>query len=336
MKYIYHIFAALLLAGCAKGEPEQPQGVKEYISFDINDEGQSDVNDNSTEAGLKTRAKEFGYWQGGMSLHVYSWQTNTSTQFREFNLLYNAPYTTSWSYDNPIEQPEVSISYYAYYPENGGVSNFAADGFGGGFDYMVPTYTEDLFISKAISSSARVPMFFFHPLSEVNFAVQGVEGYKITLANIRVNDVKNFGHMTMATWESGTWSGVGGSASYVYSPAGDADGSPVFPTDGLDNDLVYLGNHGGWVPGENDRPNALMLMPQSFDTPATGGYMSFNYIITRTDGTPYKSGDAVQYFADFTQHEWKKAKRYLYIIDCRGLIEAPTTRKIKTTVITTP
>lgn len=330
MKKLY-ILSILLLAGCSKSAEtieiagQEPQG--NYITFTMAADSLADASTDSNALSA-TRAKEFGYWQAGMTLNVYSWLTNTGEKFRDFFLTYHAPYTTSWSYENLIEQPEVSVTYYAYYPENGGVSNFKADGFGGGFDYMVPQYTEDLFISKAISSSARVPMFFFHPLSEINFAVRGVKDYQITLANIRVNNVNNFGHMTMSTWESGSWSGVGGSASYQYTPmagAEDSDGNP-FPTDGLADEMVYLGNHGGWVPSENDRPNALMLMPQSFDIPGAGGFMSFHYVINRMDGTRYKEGDVESYFADFNTNQWLKSKRYLYVIDCRGVIEDPATR----------
>jgi len=267
---------------------------------------------------------------------VYSWETNTTRHFRDFLLTYNAPYTTSWSYDDPVEQPEVSISYYAWRPADGGATNFVADGFTGGFDYTVPPQTEDLFVSKSVSSYARVPMFFFHPLSEINFAVQGIADYKIDVTDIQVHDVKNSGHLTIETWNGGTWSNVGGSATYRYTPDyGTAHDNYVprpLPTSGNDNDIIYLGNMGGWGPRDNDRQNALMLMPQSFEQPASpfaapsGGYMSFAYTIDRMDGTRYKSGTAQAYFADFSDRTWVKSRRYIYLIDFRGLIEDQRTR----------
>jgi len=329
MRKSYYILIVSLAAaaGCARTMPVDGERVgedtppRETISFSAHADSLSDV---------ATRAMEFGYWQAGMQLKVYSWETNTTRHFRDFLLTYNAPYTTSWSYDDPVEQPEVSISYYAWRPAEGGATNFVADGFTGGFDYTVPVQTEDLTVSKSVTSTARVPMFFFHPLSEINFAVQGIEGYHVNVTDISVNNVKNSGHLTIETWNGGTWTNVGGDANYTYTPDyGTPHDNYVprpLPTSGTDNDVIYLGNLGGWGPRDNDRQNALMLMPQSFDTPGAGGHVTFLYTITNMDGSAYKSGFARANFADFSDHTWVKSRRYVYVIDCRGVIEDARTR----------
>jgi hypothetical protein len=124
------------------------------------------------------------------------------------------------------------------------------------------------------------------------------------------------GHYTF-TVEGGSWDTPNTPSGYDYAPY-----SPViFPTNGMNSDILYLGNKGGAAQSDNNHYNALMLLPQSFPTPAQGARMEVNYTLVDANSVPYKSGTAWAYFSDFTTKRWEPGKRYLYLIDFSGLIE---------------
>lgn len=303
---IVSLATAMSMSGCDGERIESLNGESDKVSFNT-------LVGNQTT----TRAKEFGYWQAGQTLNVKAYETGTTdtTPYHEFNLTYNAPYTTSWTYSPLLEVPQFSLTYYTYYPETANISNMVADGTNATFSYTVPAVNEDLITAKTLSSSARVALMFHHVLSEVNFAIQELQGFKINISNIKLNAVANSGTYTFSP-SGGTWSAVTGTADYPYTPMSGV----TLPTDGTGNGILYFGNKGGNSPTDNDRTNALMLMPQTFAS-GSGAYISFDYMLWDANNQEYSSGSTRVYLGDFTSNKWEMGKRYLYLIDFTGLIE---------------
>ena len=225
-----------------------------------------------------------------------------------------------WNYaGTPVTQPGYPIAYYSYYPETNISGLITPTVSGASFAYTVQGIgTQEDLIAACVPSTLNtvIALNFDHVLSQVNFAVQGIEGMYITLSNMSVNGVKNGGTYTFV---SGWGTTPAGSANYAYVTHSTA--ATTFPaTDGT-NGILYLGNKGGATQTDNNNDNALMLMPQTFPTAGTGGNFTFDYLITDMAATPLtlKSGSATAYFSDFTTNEWELGKRYLYLIDFSNL-----------------
>ena len=313
MKRIFWGLAALpllifLVLSCAREIVESKYDKENQITF-------------SAAVGKQTltRATEFTYWPnaGTFDVRVHQSSDPSTTPLFSWTLTYDLG-TTSWSYNGgtPVDQPGYALSYFAVYPLTN-VASFATTGTGGSFQYTVPAVTEDLIAAYTPNeSSANVTLTFNHLLSQINFAVQGLTGHKITITNpislTGVNSVNTY------TFGSG-WGTPTTPTSYTYVPAAAAS---VFPTtSAASSDILYLGNTGNIAIGANNaNNNALMLMPQSF-APTSGGYFTFGYTITDefdgavTNGT----GTATAYFGDFTTNTWESGKRYLYLIDFSNL-----------------
>jgi len=304
---------ALIAAGCARQpDTETAEGLAasrpgEPITFNM-------VAGEQTSA--STRAKEFRYWSTGQTLKVTSYLTNTETKFNDFTLTYDGPYTTSWSYSPTVESTGQSISYYSYYPASVAVVNSSFSGHTGTMTYIA-TGQEDLMAANAWGPSPRVSLQFRHILSEINFAVQGVEGFHVTIDQIKINNSIGQGTYTFNAETGGSWRTSTLQIAYPYTP----NSSTVFPTDGKSSDIIYLGNKGGTNTADNDNSNALMLIPQSFPGVSTGPNITLHYKLVDMNDVLYKEGDATAYLCDFTTKSWEMGKRYLYLIDPSGLVE---------------
>lgn len=312
MKKIALLSLTALLAACGG---ERVEKATEATSFSGDDNITFNIVSGEQTTGA-TRAKEFSYWATGQTLKVTSYFTNSTDKFRDFELTYNGPYTTSWTY-SPVEQSNgQSISYYSWYPESTGVSNPQFSGHTGTMSYIA-TGTEDLMAANAWGSNPRVSMQFRHLLSEINFAVQCVEGFHVTISQIKLNGIAGQGVYTFNAENGGSWGAATTLLDYPYTPYS----ATLFPTDGKTSDILYLGNKGGANTADNQNSNALMLLPQSFPGVATGATLTLHYQLVDANGNPYKEGDATAYLSDFTTKKWEMGKRYLYLIDPSGLIE---------------
>ena len=262
--------------------------------------------------GKQTKATEFNFWGTGEGFTAYAYYDGTPTLFETFVLVYDG---TDWSYNGgtPVYHPSgATLNYYAIYPADH-ISSWNVTPVGvASFNYTVQAATtqEDLIAATfGPTTSPDVTLPFQHLLAQVNFAIQGIEDFEISVSGIWVSDV--FDHSTY-TFGSG-WGSLSGNASYPYDPAVTAT------TDGLSNDILYLGNTGDAASTKNNgNGNALMLMPQSFST--TGSTFSFNYSITDMT-TSIMSGSATADFSDMTTTTWEPGKRYLYLLDFSDLLE---------------
>ena len=264
-----------------------------------------------------TKATEFAYWgttapDNALTVKAFATGSNSAFNALGFNLTWNG---TAWSYGTAVNQPGYSLTYFSHYPATAAVTTpFAVSpapaGVGTlGYTVNGVTNQEDLIAATTISTSESVTLAFNHILSQINFAVQGMENMKIDISSISVNGVANVGTYTFST-SGGSWATPSGTAAYAYTPK-----VGVIPTTGANNNIVYLGNGGGTY----NNNNALMLMPQSF-SPAIGGNFSFNYTIKdMAEVNTLKTGSATAYFGDFSVATWAKGYRYIYLIDFTNL-----------------
>lgn len=155
-------------------------------------------------------------------------------------------------------------------------------------------------------------MNYKHILAQVNFAVLGKEGLIITVSDMSVRNVHTKGVYSFDDPSNniGSWAVTAGDYNdyyYVY-----ADGTTTMTTvgDAADEDkYYYLGNDG--LGGNNDKNNALMLIPQAIEP---GTYLYFECELTSaSDGTIIDSGRKMVLLDQFTA-AWEAGKRYLYTI----------------------
>lgn len=281
--------AAILASGCAAEKVESSND--KPIRF-------------TTLVGKQTRASEFTYWTTGETITVAAYKAGGSL-FKNFTLEYegaNDPIETgNWTYGTPIPQPGIDLVYYSYYPAVGVAPALTATA--GTLTYTIQAVQEDLIAATTTTGDAAVSLAFDHLLSQVNFAIQGAEGFKYQVTNIKINNVANAGTYTFG----GAWSNLGNpEASYDYIPAG------ANITTGTDDSILYLGNHNGATTFDN----ALMLMPQGFDTPGVSS-ITFDYaILDAADDETLDSGSKTIDLSEYMA--WEAGKRYLYVIDFTG------------------
>ncbi|MDR2584645.1 MAG: fimbrillin family protein [Prevotellaceae bacterium] len=304
MKRIFWGLAALPLlmliaTSCAQEVVESKNDINNQIGF-------------SAFVGKQTLTKvaEFtnSSWASGNTFTARAYINGTATLFHDFPLTFDG---TNWSYPTPLiyHPASTTLTYFACYPS-------ASFTLGASTATATLSYTTapgagelmDLIAATTTTTSPAVTLTFNHILSQINFAVQGITDVDILVSNIAVNSVSNTGTYL---YNSGTWSGQSGTATYPYTPHTGA-----MHTNGS-NAILYLGNGGG----TNTYTNALMLMPQTF-TPSAGGNFTFSYTITdHTTSAVLKSGAATAYFGDFSVTTWVPGKRYVYLIDFSNLFE---------------
>lgn len=256
-----------------------------------------------------SRAPEFSYWGNGGEIKVQAYPTGGTVRWNEFTLTYNG---TAWAAAPPAKQPGYLIDYYAWYPV-AGPTGFTYDGTAATINYTVPVVAsqQDLIAAMKRTKDAGVTLGFYHILSQVNFAVQGIANVKINITNISITGVDDAGVYTFGE-TGGSWASQTGGATYVYGPKSGSAHEVVSNTTGI----VYLGNGGT---GNYANTNALMLMPQTHT--GGSGAISITYAITDMADTPLKNGTATVDLADFsTTTAWVMGKRYIYLVDFTDLL----------------
>lgn len=289
----------ILASSCARESVESADMQGKQISF-------------KTALGKQTRAEEFTYWTstaGENSFPIKAYKTGTADAAYINDILsYDG---TDWTYVTPKDQPGYDLTYYAWYPTAIATdAEFAGDGTGATLEYEVAgtaAAQEDLIAATTHSGLPAINLEFDHILSQINFAIQGVEEVAVMIEDIKVNGVKGSGTYTFG----GDWGSlVAAAAPYAYVPVATAGDASDYTTDGSDA-MLYLGNGGGTY----DNDNALMLLPQTFAAAADGNF-SFDFTLTDVNnGTLQDSGSFVVNFCDLNIAEWEAGTRYLYIID---------------------
>lgn len=272
-----------------------------------------------------SKAKEFKYWEIEENFKVYSYVPAVEGVFQEFTLTYEgkSDLTDIWKVNpDKIKQPGFDLSYFAYYPEDY-VDSYKYDPAEkkATFDYTVPVEKGeddedkqfDLIAATKTTNLEIVSLTFYHLLSQVNFALQGMENVQITLTDISVNGVYSTGTYTFGE-DGGSWADAGTAVDYGYTPV---EGTNA--TDGENTNISYLGNGGT---DNYANTNALMLLPQDFATVNTGATISFSYELKDMSGKELSTGSTEAYLSDFTTAEWKMGKRYLYLIDFTSYLES--------------
>jgi hypothetical protein len=221
-----------------------------------------------------------------------------------FNITYNAG--TGWTYGDPEYHPLDDLAHYSIYPSSAGAPDFTAHptvtfpfvATDGQTDLMAAAYR-----TENTELGAEAVLLYSHLLSQINFAIVGIEGIQITISDIAVNGVKNEGTYTFG--ELPVWGAtVTGSANYPYLLNGAGVTDAAHP-----DDTVY--------PLRTDE-NALMLMPQEFG-PADAGNFSFTYTMRNEYGDLLTEEDVpvtVQFNDEaLSTNTWLPSNRYLYTIN---------------------
>ncbi len=251
-------------------------------------------------------------WDDAGGLDVYSYfDDGTLFTGAPFNITYDAG---AWSYGTPEYHPVDDLYHFSVYPEDAeglGAITFDDTDASASFDYAVPNdlaNQTDLMAAADVTENtefgAAATLMYSHLLSQVNFAIVGIEGIEITVDNISVNGVKSAGTYTFGT---GWGSSLSGSGTYPYLNTFETDPA-------AEADTVY---------NLRSNANALMLMPQAF----VGGDGNFSFTYTmRNEYGDLLTGEDIEVSVDFgavelTQYtdEWLPGKRYLYVIN----FEAP-------------
>ncbi len=319
MKRIIWVFAtlpmlAMLAASCANERVESAGDAEKVIAFKTVSGKQTlsraeEINTGALQTASKTTP---------IVVKAYEDGDVSTTPYMTFSLKYqeyiNPAYTTTgWGYaDDPEFHPDFDLVYYSNVPTV--ALNASSNGVSASFDYTVPVAGSqvDLIAATATTNNdsqddATAELLFGHILSQVNFAVVGLDGVKITIEDIEVSGVKNEGTYTFGATGWGATAAVdaGVSNTYAYTPAGDNF------TDMTDA-VLYLGNTGDiGADKDNGNDNALMLMPQTF-TKGGGAVFTFDYEMENAAGTDLGSGTATVDLGDLGTTAWEPGKRYLY------------------------
>lgn len=260
----------------------------------------------TTVVGKQTRASEFIYWNQNDQITVWAFGVGGTALFKEFTLTFGGGGFDDWDYGTPVPQPGVPLVFYSFYPEDNVTETL--DGTSGSLAYVVQDEAnqEDLIATTATTDSHLVALNFEHLLSQINFAIMGIDSVQVEVTNITLSGIADAGTYTFGSgWDTPT-----GNATYVYTAAG------AEMTDGT-SAILCLGNRGGGDPANNANDNALMLMPQQFDT-ASVSFVSFDYEIFDMDDVSLESGSESIDLSTLGTTLWDAGKRYIYVIDFSG------------------
>ena len=310
---------ALLVTSCAQETIETKTSDGNHLSYGIATGKQTagtratevDISDLEAAAGFKVEAVNFN-GTGTFANRTYT-LTKTGASSTAMGL---------WVYNGgtPVLHPNGTLDHYSTYPSAlASQTNYTAGNLT--FDYEVPashSAQEDLIAASyqttnATAVTATANLTFKHLLSQINFAVVGLDGYRITITDIKLNNIRSKGTFTFDTASTtpgatypGTWSNQTTSASYSYVINGTntvtSNGPAVIFGDGVKG--------GG-------RNNALMLLPQS----VSGRNFTFDYTMEYDAGggsyLPFDSGSVtvnLNSLGSSAPTEWVAGKRYLYTI----------------------
>ncbi len=321
---------ALLVTSCAKEVVESKiEDGKAYIGYGIATGKQT--------AGTRVKEAVVSDLNAGFKVYV-----NDGTAIWGSTGMYTVSNDGSnWIYNGgvPVLHPGNALYHYTTHPKSlSGAGGLAATNLTANpsFTYVVTDGQEDLIASAASTNNssqlaATANLTFKHLLSQINFAVKGMHGYRITVSNIMMHDV-----MSTRTYNFGTngtigaWSNTAATVVADYSYTIDATNGGIidYPTSSTAPtaaDNLFSANKAG----------TLMLMPQSFGT-STTGYFEFDYTIEISpDGTNYysliPSGKVKVPLGsqDLAQRSWAPGYRYLYTI----YFESPIVIKYNVTQI---
>lgn len=245
--------------------------------------------------------------------------TTTNTAFFNDVLNYTAP---SWQTDPVRYWPSTtvgtatkSLSFFAFYPFDAAVSNYAADNYLSSsankpsFTYTVPAVAnqKDLLVASkehqtytGCATDGQIDFQFAHALSQIAFSAKGKEGnlkYYVKEITIGNSDIKNVGTYTYGGSMVAT--AAAGTENYTYNPTS----YPVITGTTTPTDAVAF----------TDGNPFLMLMPQTIALKVT-----VKYYVTDTE-TPANNilGDSttpVTKTVTLTSGTWEGGKKYTYIL----------------------
>lgn len=303
MKKLFLGLAALSLlvvaSSCGKEATESANDGKDQLTF-------------KAALGKQTKATEFSDWAVGEGFTVYAYGTGTGSAVTPFDVFALEKTAAGWTYTanggaTSVDQPGEALRYYAWYPTTISTTPTATDA-SYSFGYTVaadPDDQEDLVGATVTTRNSAVTLQFGHLLSQVNFAVMGMEDVKIEISAVTVDGVIEDGIYDFA---NGWTLGSSNSTSYEYGTTPD----PFVANDVTG--IQYMGNGGAVYTNDN----ALMLMPQTFTTQLNGTF-SFHYKLSvlDTDGVAVEvfENDVTAYLCDFETVAWAAGKRYVYLID---------------------
>src|SRR5574344_490906 len=206
-----------------------------------------------------------------------------------------------------------SLSFFAFYPSDTAVSNYAATNYldssanKPSFTYTVPAVAnqKDLLVASkehqtytGCATHGRIDFQFAHALSQIAFSAKGKDGnlkYYVKEITIGNSDIKNVGTYTYG----GSMVATAGTENYTYNPTS----YPVITGTTSPTAAVAF----------TDGDPFLMLMPQTIALKVT-----VKYYVTDTE-TPANNilGDSatpVTKTVTLTNGTWKGGKKYTYIL----------------------
>ena len=297
---------ALLATSCNKETVEAKGDAGKVLTFGV-----------ATGKQTLSRAAEVNldYLMQGQQLTVQSYKTGEGSLNKSYVLAHNG---SKWDYDGSATEyhPIFELNHFSVYPAVApGLGTLVYDGTEASFDYTVPNELAaqtDLMAATATTTNdseedAKAMLLYSHLLSQVNFAIVGIEGIEITVDNIAVNGVKNTGTYTFGAAGWGSTAALNGASAYPYQATVSTN------LEDADETVYNL----------RTEANALMLMPQTFV--GGDGNFSFTYTMRNSLGA-LLTEENVPVSVDFGATElaaytnrWEPGKRYLYVIN----FEAP-------------
>jgi len=287
--------------------------------------------------------------------------------FKDFSIFWTAA-TSQWTYV-PLQiwpDPDV-LKYYAWYPKTTALTTFTAPTgtvlpftTEASFVYTVKEGTladpqEDLIAASTLASEKDVELQFSHLLSQINFAVQEVDQFRVAIQSITLNGVGSTATYTYgATADAtppydldpvGTWSVTSVPDTYSLLPANGT----AFPVTEVNFILPDVAKD--TTLSSSAMKNALMLLPQDFainadaqievkfllyitdedfgitlDPTELEGGVGGNYYYTNNAGNTADPvvATATVNLADFDNTEWKMGKRYTYLMDFTNYLKSTT------------
>lgn len=306
--------------GVAAGKQTPGTRAEDVSTATLNTDGRNltvVVNDNTNQWTTPTYTLTYDSSAGGSLMGSWRYNSGTPDLHPAFNLYHYSTYPTALSASASAPSLTYTIA--------------AGDG----------STQEDLIAASAktintTQADATANLTFRHLLAQVNFAVVGLKGYKVSVKNIKVKDILNSGTYTFSSADAGntaapgypgSWSPNTGTADYTYT---------LSSTPNIDGVIATASNSTPATELLRTNDNALMLMPQTFSTTPTGGYFEFDYELEyNTSGSnyvPFDSGSVKVPLGTtgLSTTEWKAGYRYVYTI----YFESPIIIKYMVTEVT--
>lgn len=311
--------AILVLASCTKNQIIETPSDQKTIGF-------------SAFTHLSTKALPI---TGGniitetANIKVYSYlmngitsTTTTNTAFFDDVLDYTS---SAWQTDPVRYWPSTtvgtatkSLSFFAFYPSDAAVSNYAADNYLASsankpsFTYTVPAVADqkDLLVAskehqtyKGCATDGQIDFQFAHALSQIAFSAKGdMAALKYKVTNITIGNTITADIYPTGTYTYGAttpWSSITGTkTTYSYPNAG-------FPAAGIDGTTVTVLD--GKVNSSTVNNTYLMLLPQT----VTNSKINVTYSVEDAAGNVILPSTTKT--TDIT-YTWAPGSKYTYIL----------------------